>query len=576
MRASAQAVSAGEVTTKLFTPYTDKALRTMLDGFILALLTLNVLGAEPPGNHPMPLGVDDAGNRNPIHGDPVLAEAFEQMGFDFLMHHIWRGADTERGLNAIRSLNEWAARTGHDYVINLENTDRQRGNHPALTRPGFFFQPSREWLAECLSSEHFRGVCYDEAEHWITNGVGVTGGAHSVKEFRPHFFDAENQSIVDAYDSNLKNLQVVREEIYGFKPATLPDASQPIVRTEHVFPILFPLFAREGIAPHPKLLKESVTPVVTAAALGACRQYGVPYVPCLDLWGPRDSRGSRTEWPFHTPEELRSALLFSYWTGAHAAYIENVNYQDSLYRTVDGKPELTAWGQTARDFRRQYMPNHPRQIRAEHFRPEIVIARFPDTDWGQPSKHHIRKNLYGASNLKPDSATQTWIGIWHLLTHRTIPNVGLTWHSDGFSIPYRFFVPSNSVALYDHLADDPALYQGVRLIFLTGIQIPRKTLATVEEFVQAGGTAATTPALAPPAIRAAHDGDVSVIDDGKGQWIVFERTDHPRLQSAIAPFLGKPNQLRYTFLEHEVVFTAPHDHGELQVEVRPIKQQERP
>ena len=517
----------------------------------------------------MPLGADDAGNSKAIFSDPVLADAFEQMGFDFLMVHVWHNILGKNGLATVDALNQWADRTGHDYIINLENTVRPRGAHPEFERPGFFFQPTAEWLSRCLSSPHFRGVCYDEAEHWVTNGVDVTAGAHSVDAFRPHFFDAEGVTVQEAYRGNLRNVTVLREKLFGFAPASWADRRRPMICSEHVFPTLFPLFARAGVAPHPKLLKESVLPVVTAVALGACRQYGVPYVPCLDLWGPRGSRGSRKEWPYHTPEELRSALLFSYWTGAHAAYIENINYKDSLYREVEGKPELTAWGRVAREFRRGYMPSHPRTVKAEDFRPEIVIVRFPDSDWGQVSRHHIRRNLYGASNLVPDGITHAWFRVWQVITHGTTPGTGLTWHADGFAMPFRLFFPANSVAVYDHLAADTQLYEGVRLVFLLGIEVPDATTATIRAFVQAGGTAATVPRLAPEPIRQRHSGGTSIVDDGKGQWIVFEQAEDPSFREAVAPYLGSPDELRYTFRTSEVVFTAPDSYADLRVKVRP-------
>ena len=522
---------------------------------------------SPPAD--MPLGADDAGNSKPIFSDPVLAAAFEQMGFDFLMVHVWRNTLTASGQETIDALNRWAERTRHDYIVNLENTVRPRGTHPELQRPGFFFQPTAEWLSRCLSSPHFLGVCYDEAEHWLTNGVDVTAGAHSVTGFRPHFFDAEGVTVREAYDGNLGNLMVLREKLFGFASASCASPRRPMIRSEHVFPTLFPLFARAGVAPHPKLLKESVLPVVTAVALGACRQYGVPYVPCLDLWGPRGPRGSRKEWPYHTPQELRSALLFSYWTGAHAAYIENINYKDSLYRDAGGKPELTDWGRVAREFRREYMPAHPRAVKAEDFRPEIVIVRFPDSDWGQVSRGHIRQNLYGASNLVPDGITRAWLRVWRVITHGTTPGTGLTWHADGFTMPFRLFFPANSVAVYDHLAADSQLYEGVRLVFLLGIEIPDATMATIRAFVQAGGTAATVPRLAPEPIRRRHSGDTSIVDDGKGRWIVFDRAEDPTFREAVAPYLGSPDELRYTFRDAEVVFTAPSNHAELCVRIRP-------
>lgn len=527
--------------------------------------------ATPELSFVMPLGVDDAGNRKPIFADPVLAEAFEDMGFDFLMMHIWRAnaPGTELGLAHIEALNRWAADTGHDYIINLENSTRPRGDHPEFRRPGFFFQPTRDWLERCLSSPHFKGVCYDEAEHWITNGVDVTAGVGAHEKFRPHFFDAEGLTLTEAYEGNLHNLTVLREQQFAFSPASWQALDKPMIRTEHVFPTLFPLFARAGIAPHPKFLKESALPVVTAVALGACLQYGVPYIPCLDLWGPRAPRGSRDEWPYHTPEELRSALLFSYWTGAHAAYIENINYQDSLYRAVDGKPELTDWGTVARDFRREYMPQHPRRLLAQQLRPSIAIVRFPDSDWGQVKRHHIRQNLYGATNLVPDEVTRGWLRVWALLTHGALPGTGLTWHADGFGMRYRLFMPANNVVVYDHLAADPRLYESVDLVILIGTSIPEATLNTVAAYVRDGGVAATVPRLAPERIRQEFAGQTTRIPDDRGAWVLFEDASDPRLKDLLTPYLGSPDELRYRFGETDVLFTAPEDPAEIRVQFRP-------
>ena len=62
---------------------------------IVAALVVVVAGvgrAEPAAN-PMPVGVDVAGSKKYIYDDPVAQDAFEQIGFDFLMHHFW-GAPT--------------------------------------------------------------------------------------------------------------------------------------------------------------------------------------------------------------------------------------------------------------------------------------------------------------------------------------------------------------------------------------------------------------------------------------------------------------------------------------------------
>ena len=166
----------------------------------------------------------------------------------------------------------------------------------------------------------------------------------------------------------------------------------------------------------------------------------------VDLWGPPG------EYPGHSPEELRSALLISYWTGAERTYIENFNYQGSLYTDQDGKAKLSAYGQVAREFIREYLPRHPREIRFEQFAPEVIIVRFPDSDWGQENPGPwIRRNLYGASNLVPDEDTRYWLKVWHLISHGTIPLQALNYNTP-LGIPYRVLFPANNVAVYDHRA----------------------------------------------------------------------------------------------------------------------------
>jgi exopolyphosphatase/guanosine-5'-triphosphate,3'-diphosphate pyrophosphatase len=74
-------------------------------------------------------------------------------------------------------------------------------------------QPSAETVSRCLASPRFLGFCFDECEHWITNGIGVTAG----KPFAPHFYDAEGDTLPQAYEGNLHNLQILMARCFpGF------------------------------------------------------------------------------------------------------------------------------------------------------------------------------------------------------------------------------------------------------------------------------------------------------------------------------------------------------------------------
>lgn len=516
-----------------------------------------MLAALTATAEPMRVGADDAGRARAIYDDPSMAAAFQDIGFSFLMFHVWSSTD----IRPLDALDRWARERGVGFFINQENADSLPGDPARFRRPGRFFQPSREFVRRCLDSPGFLGICYDEAEHWIMNGIFVTHGKNSMTEFVPHFYDAEGDSLEGAYEGNLHNLRELMRANYP--EFARPPKNGSVICTEHVFPALFHLFARAGIAPFPKYLKESVTPVASAMALGAAKQYGISAIPCLDLWGPGAA------WPGHTPAELTSALRFAYWTGSPAAYVENISYRDSLYRNrPEGGHELTPWGNAVRDFIRAYMPANPRSIRQQDFSPEILIVRFPDSDWGQTRKGgYIRGDLYGAASIQPDHRTRAWIDVWNLISHGSIPASGLTWHAR-YSIPYRFFFPANNVAVYDHTAADDALYRHARLIFLCGIAIPPETLQAVRRSTERGAVTVALPWVLGNINAVPKSDSFSETRLGKGHWIIAKDLRSPELRRRLAPLLGRPDELRYVFGGTEVIFRQPDPDAPVQVECR--------
>jgi hypothetical protein len=280
----------------------------------------------------------------------------------------------------------------------------------------------------------------------------------------------------------------------------------------------------------------------------------------VDLWGP-------SGYPGHSPEELRSALLISYWTGAERTYIENFSYRGSLYAVREGKAELSPYGQVAREFIREYLPKHPRQIRFEDFAPEIIIVRFPDSDWGQENPGPwIRRNLYGASNLVPDADTRYWLKVWHVISHGTIPPQALNYNTP-LGIPYRVLFPANNVAVYDHTASDARLYRSARLVFLAGKQVDPACLATLQALSRKGLTVVSTRQLAPVAMAGVGPKGYAVYPTEAGRWIVTDDVTLPAVRALVAPYLGRADELRYVFGNTEVVFTTPDDPAQVRAAV---------
>jgi hypothetical protein len=410
-----------------------------------------------------------------------------------------------------------------------------------------------------VSCTRFLGVILDEAEHWTTNGVWVTAGE---ADFVPHFFDAEGTSLQEAHDGNRRNLRVLMETCFpSFVTSANAPGQFPIVAAENVFPIMQHLFAGSSILPIPKLLKETMTPVAAAMAMGAAKQYGVRYWTTVDLWSPAG-------YPGHSPDEVRSALIFSYWTGAESTYVENLAYHDSLYQAKGDQIELSPHGKVVKWFTGEYLPAQTRSVQFAEFSPEVIIVRFEDTDWGQVDRSPwLRRHLYGASNLERDSVTSYWLKIWHVLSHGVIPRTAVNWNGD-VSIPFRFFIPANNVAVYDHTASDPELFRTAKLVLLTGKTVSVDCLNTLRDLVEGGLTVVTPPHLAPEGMGSAA-APFAEYRTGQGRWLVTQDITDPAVVRAISPHLGRPDELRYLFGNTEVVFSAPEYPDRIQVTIRP-------
>ena len=510
----------------------------------------------------MPVGVDDAGAPRRVWEDPAASQAYQEIGFDFLSTHFWPNTAYED----FRALDAWAVEADASYVLNQENAGRTQGDLDVFPNAGTFYQPDPEVLTAVWESPRFLGIVYDELAHCVLDGGWPT--IHN-GEYAPYFFDAKGHTLLDAYEGNLRNADTLLRRMYpGFAAHGREGGHGPIIGGEYVFPVLNHLFARVGIVPIPKYLKESVTPVQAAVAMGAAKQYGLQYWACLDLW--------HHQYPGHSPDALYSSLLFAYWTGAHRAYVENLNYNDSLYRKTADGIVLSPWGEAVREFRREYLPNHPRAIAFKDFAPEIIIIRFPDSDWGQEKTGTwITGWLYGAPGLESDRETAYWIRIWHVLTHGVLPPIALNYNNQRLREPFRFFYPSNNVAVYDHRASDPALFTHARLVFVTGKRVEPECLAMLESLVRERGLTVVTPShLASPGLPRPADAPYAEHADGAGQWIVTDEVDHPEVVDLLQPFLGEPDEMRYVFGDMEVVFHVQGDAGRLAVRVRDVPKPE--
>ena len=259
--------------------------------------------------------------------------------------------------------------------------------------------------------------------------------------------------------------------------------------SEHVFPVLLHPFTRAGWTPIPKILKESVSPVYIACALGAALQYDKELWITPDLWGMHD-------YPGHSVEEYRSALLLAYHMGADAIYTENIAYdgagknkgEGSLIKCTQDSYQVTDYGQAAKWFFHEYVPQHPRSYTFRQVKPRVAIIRQPDACWGQ-KESWLGDRLFGNDNWPSDDRTEAWLKALHLLTLETVPKESLCWQAGGEykEMPMRLLFPLEGLVVYDHHLKG-SLLEELEVIFLTGIGVSDETLQAIAQQVKAGAT----------------------------------------------------------------------------------------
>ena len=107
-------------------------------------------------------------------------------------------------------------------------------------------------------------MLYDEPEH-----LQIHGDQYRKDAFLPHFGDTTGMSTgaaLDLIDATIRGIvSEVEHAAEGQAAARVP------VLAEQVFPVFFHSFARAGMTPAPKVMKESFQPLQLTTALGAVR-----------------------------------------------------------------------------------------------------------------------------------------------------------------------------------------------------------------------------------------------------------------------------------------------------------------
>lgn len=521
-----------------------RPLTVCLVAGLLPVLCAVSEAAEPPVRG-FYWGVDNAGGPFNLHQLPWTEELLDEFQFDLWVQHYWPKKKIGANRAYIRAIDAWCAARDIHWATNLEHANwvqhfaGEHGNDWFRREDGrHFFLFPEALLEELGAAERLLGLMYDEAEHMQICANMVS------KANRPFMYDPAGHALAGAADAFAEAASAVarRHRRHGVR-----------LYTEHVFPVLFHGFARAGFTAGAKLLKEGWSPVHTACAMGAALQYDTPLWLTPDLWG-------LSNYPGHTVEEYRSALLFAYHMGAGCIYTENLAYKGagenegtcSLICVEGGRFTVTPYGEVAKWFINEYVPAHPRGYTFRDVRPRAAIVRQPDTCWGQGGTWYP-DTLFGHPDWKPDETTRAWIRLWHLLTRGAVPVESLSWFGRGYEgKPLQFACPVDGIAVYDHHVGYGRL-KGLEAIFLTGIGISAETRDAVARCVREGALCAALPHLLPEAVREKM-GEKNTLQDGGGTWIRAAGFLEAHVRKAVRPLLPAPGRIRYRFGDAVVEF----------------------
>lgn len=542
-------------------------------GLLVLLLLASVCGTcqssdVAAGPRPL-LGVDNAGSSKAASpGDAAAAKALKELGVNFVVYHIHpvtnHGPDNaEKTRLRISAIDAAMRENGFRYTLNNETpnfvkiVELESGVNEFAHPDGTHRWDLRmDWLRPLLSNgPEFMGITYDECEHMQLTSNQFARHPDGEPFDAPFLVDTSGKDMETAFNRLVAKCKSLTKRHYE---------GRVTLSTEQVWPDMFHVFARAGWTITPKILKENLSSVAMAVSLGAALQYqdtGLDWWVSPDLW-------CKANYPGHSPEALRSALLMGYWLGAGALYVENLDFgpygtphplapaKGSLISwNEDGSHEMTPYGEVVREFYSSYVPQHPRQHSWRDYRPRVAIVRLPDGDWGQRGTF-FRDRLLGNRKHPSDEISREWLDVWPILTHGAARPGAISINNEAIypEYPWPFFVPIDSVAVFDHLVSGSVL-DSVECFIVCGHALSKRTFEEISKRVGDGATCIISRWL-----YAEHT-------SGKlqGKWVVLDSFTDPAVAAALKPFLGPPDVARFRFKDFTVEFQAGDDKDSVSV-----------
>jgi len=480
--------------------------------------------------------------------------ALRGLGADFLVHHLIPGSPADDAMYSDLSASGMEICLANEY-----------GNVNGPWVPG-----TNRWdipeAALRAAGRNCCGLLYDEPEH-----LQINAAQYRKDGWFPHWAATDGMSL-DASRSAVEEAVRARMEAYGRTLAASGLPALPVV-AEQVFPTMVHAFARAGMTPCPKIMKESFQSLALATALGASRQYGRELWICADLWGPDTGRWFTRlpGFPGHAPEEFASALRMGYLMGPERLFVENV---DALARHQGGRFIHTAFGDALEDFLRGFVPAHPLGHGHGDAVAETAVVASDDGAYGP------RGTMFGNRTIPYGREIESLFAIWHLLSCGAIPSHGSCMHIPGFPFPrqelkkavpvdrfplpdgwtggtlppvHPLFYPLRNALRYDGYATEADLAPA-SLILAGGSSVSPPTLAAMERRAAAGATVVVGRWIVEDASGNLRRGGRV----GGGRWIVVESFLEEEAREAAYPFLPSDGVWRQSFGGTEVRI-RPHD-----------------
>lgn len=460
-------------------------------------------------------------------------------GVDFILcHHDPDDEHTvEQDCESVKEILTAIKELGADCIINHE---KQNFVDSTVSKDGFDWanRPDGthlvalpdEYKEAMASADNFIGFMYDEFEHVILNRNISLALASKFKTDKPAFPVIKEKDPVKQFDVLSEQLKKYADEIKSHGVNMLCG--------EHVFPVLFHIFARNGIIPNFKSQKESFSNVQFAIAAGAAMQYNLPLFNCVDLW-------YRLTFPGHSAEEMKANLKFAYLCGVNRVYVEA---SCAFYDNDDNKND---YGRMFDEFTSEYRGKE-RDYDIQDYKPEIGIIRYDDSFWGQGRIRFLWRNmLMGNPKIKCDKLSKEWVKAFNIITHGETGNGGVCGNRIELRslLPHKSFVSMNGAVVFDDQVEKDKL-ESLKLCFLCGRYISDKTQKAVKELVHDKGlTAVATSKYAPDGVKNKKLFGFTEIKDGKGTWIVTDNLKSRSLKKRLAEFTGKKGEMKFRFGE---------------------------